>query len=205
MPRPRGYKRGMAKQIEFFFDYVSPYSYLGDAELTRVAQRTGAEVVHRPMFLGGVMQATGNRPPGTVVAKGVYMSRDLERWARRYGVPMKMNPSFPQNTIGAMRGALVALEDGSFAAYHRAMFQAMWRDGVNLADDDAYRAVLAAAGLDADRFLARRGEPAIKDKLRANTDEAIARGAFGAPSFFVGEELFFGNDRLDFVAEAVTR
>jgi len=195
----------MAKQIEFFFDYVSPYSYLGDAELTRVAARTGAEVVYRPMFLGGVMQATGNRPPGTVVAKGVYMSRDLERWARRYGVTIQMNPSFPLNTLAALRGALVALDDGSFPVYHRAMFQAMWRDAVNLADDAAYRGVLEAAGLDATALCARASEQAIKDRLRANTDEAIARGAFGAPSFFVGEELFFGNDRLDFVAEAVGR
>jgi len=195
----------MAKPIEFFFDYVSPYSYLGNSELERVAARAGAEIVYRPMFLGGVMQATGNRPPGTVAAKGAYMTRDLERWARRYGVPMAMNPHFPLNTLGAMRGALVALDDGTFPAYHRAMFQAMWRDGVNLADEPAYRAVVEAAGLDVEQLCARRADQAVKDRLRANTDEAIARGAFGAPSFFVGEELFFGNDRLDFVAEAVGR
>jgi len=195
----------MARPIEFFYDYVSPYSYLGNTELERVAARTGAEIVYRPMFLGGVMQATGNRPPGTVVAKGAYMSRDLERWARRYGVPMSMNPTFPQNTLGAMRGALVALDLGCFPAYHRAMFQAMWRDGVNLADEAAYRAVLEAAGVDAERLCTLRNDQAVKDRLKANTDEAIARGAFGAPSFFVGDELFFGNDRLDFVAEAVGR
>jgi 2-hydroxychromene-2-carboxylate isomerase len=118
---------------------------------------------------------------------------------------MAMNPTFPQNTLGAMRGALVALDAGCFPAYHRAMFQAMWRDGVNLADDAAYRGVLEAAGLDVERISAGRNDPAVKDRLRANTDEAIARGAFGAPSFFVGDELFFGNDRLDFVAEAVSR
>jgi 2-hydroxychromene-2-carboxylate isomerase len=118
---------------------------------------------------------------------------------------MAMNPHFPQNTLGALRGALVALDDGSFPAYHRAMFQAMWRDGVNLEDEAAYRGVLQAAGIDVERISTGRNQQGVKDRLRANTDEAIARGAFGAPSLFVGDELFFGNDRLDFVAEAVTR
>jgi 2-hydroxychromene-2-carboxylate isomerase len=183
---------------------VSPYSFLADSQVPALVARSGAELVYRPFFLGGVMNATGNSPPASVPAKGKYMSADIARWLRRYGLELKFNPHFPVNTLKAMRGALVALEDAEvFPIYHRAMFQAMWRDEKNLADEAVLGAVIRAAGLDADAILGRIAEPAVKERLKANTDEAVARGAFGAPSFFVGDEMFFGNDRLDFLAEAL--
>lgn len=193
----------MSRRVEFFYDYVSPFSYLADSQIPGLVQRTGAEVVYRPFFLGGVMQATGNRPPATVPAKGRYMAVDIQRWANRYGLPMTFNPHFPVNTLAAMRGALVARERGEFEPYHRAMFRAMWQEKRDLGDRGTLAEVISGAGLDADAYLERIGAPEIKERLRANTDEAVERGAFGAPTFFVGSEMFFGNDRLDFLEEAL--
>ena len=195
----------MSPQLEYFFDYVSPFSYLANSQVPGLVERTGVELVHRPFFLGGVMKAAGNSPPATVPAKGKYMSADLARWAKRYGLEMRFNPNFPINTVKLMRAALVSLEDGSFPAFHEAVFHAMWCEPVNLGDDDVVRGVLEKAGLDAAGLLDRATSPQVKDRLRSNTDEAVERGAFGSPTFFLGEEMFFGNDRLDFVEEALAQ
>jgi 2-hydroxychromene-2-carboxylate isomerase len=193
----------MSPRLEYFFDYVSPFSYLADTQLPGLAERTGAEILYRPMLLGGVMKATGNSPPISVPAKGAYMSKDIARWTQRYGVGFQFNPSFPINTVTPMRCALVTLEDGGFPAFHRAIFDAMWKEPENLGDAEVLRQVIEKAGLDAGRILERAGEQPVKDKLRANTEEAVSRGAFGAPTFFVGDEIFWGNDRIDFVEEAL--
>ncbi len=193
----------MARRIEYFYDYVSPYSYLADSQLEGLLERTGAELVYRPLFLGGVMNATGNSPPASVPAKGKYMAQDIARWLAKYDLPFTFNPAFPVNTVRVMRGALVTLEDGGFDRYHPAMFKAMWQDGVNLGDAAAIGEVLEKAGLAAQHILERAATPEIKDALRRNTDEAVARGSFGAPTFFVGDQLFWGNDRLDFAEAAL--
>ena len=190
-------------RVEYFFDYVSPFAYLADTQLPALAQRTGAEIVHRPFFLGGVMQATKNSPPITVPNKGRYMFVEIQRWAKRYGVPANPNPHFPVNTLTAMRVAVAALGEPRFGDLHRALFRAVWVDGKNLADEAVLEATVAAAGLDAAALLARAKEQAAKDALRRNTEEAVERGAFGAPTFFVGDEMFWGNDRLDFVEAAL--
>jgi len=193
----------MSKRLEFFYDYVSPFSYLANTQLAGLAERTGAEIVYRPFFLGGVMQATGNSPPITVAAKGRYMPVDIQRWCAEYGVTVNPNPHFPVNTITAMRGATVTLQDGGFPAYHEALFGAVWRDSSNVADPDVLRVVLEKAGLDAARIIERCGDAEIKDALKASSAEAVERGAFGAPTFFIGDEMFFGNDRLHFVEAAL--
>lgn len=185
--------------LEYFFDYVSPYSYLADSQVPGIVERTGAELVYRPFFLGGVMQAAGNSPPATVPAKGKYMLTDIARWCERYGVELKFNPHFPVMTVKPMRAALVALEQGAFPPFHAALFRAMWREEKNVGDAEVLAEVIAGAGLDAGKILDRIGEEDVKEKLKANTAEAVARGAFGAPTFFVGDEMFFGNDRLDFL------
>jgi 2-hydroxychromene-2-carboxylate isomerase len=192
--------------LEYFFDYVSPFTYLADSQLPALLERTGAELVYRPFLLGGVMKASGNAPPFSVPNKGRYVGNDVNRWAARYGLELAPNPYFPVNTVLPMRAAVALLDVGdadAFRAYHRAAFHAMWCEGANLADEAVVRDLLAKAGSDADALIARCAEPEIKNALRANTDEAVERGAFGAPSFFVGNELFFGNDRLDFVEEAL--
>lgn len=194
-------------RLEYFFDYVSPFTYLADSQLAGVVERTGAELVYRPFLLGGVMKASGNAPPFSVPNKGRYTGADVNRWAARYGVPLAPNPHFPVNTVLPMRAAVVLLAEpadhAAFRSFHAAAFRAMWSEGANLADEGVVRDLLTKAGCDADAVIARCAEPAVKDALRANTDEAVERGAFGAPSFFVGDELFFGNDRLDFVEEAL--
>jgi 2-hydroxychromene-2-carboxylate isomerase len=192
-------------QLEFFFDYGSPFSYLADTQLAALAQRTGARVVYRPMLLGAILKETGNASPMTVPAKGRYMSVELQRWARRYGVPFAANKFFPINTMRLMRGAVAAQQTGCFAEYHRAIYPAFWVDSANLGEPEVIRSVLVKAGLNADLMLARMEEPEVKAQLRLNTEEAVRRGVFGAPTFFVGEELFWGNDRLTFVEEALTR
>jgi len=195
----------MPGKVEFFYDFVSPTAYLAWKQLPAIAERTGGEIVYRPMFLGGVMQTTGNRPPGTVEAKGRWMQADLERFAKRYGVDYVRNPHFPMLTLTVQRAACGLVERPGFEAYLEAIFNAAWRDAKNIADKAVVAEVLTAAGLDAAEILALAEDPANKEKLKANTDEAIARGAFGAPTFFVGEEMHFGQDRLDWVEAALAR
>lgn len=191
----------MSKRFEYFYDFVSPYSFLAHSQIAGLVERTGAELVYRPFFLGGVMQSAGNSPPATVPAKGKYMSSDIARWLERYGIELKFNPFFPVNTIKAMRGALVAQDAGDLEAYNKALFAAMWQQEKNVAELDVLTEVIASAGLDPDSILKRIGEDDVKDRLKANTAEAVERGAFGAPTFFVEDEMFFGNDRLDFLEE----
>jgi 2-hydroxychromene-2-carboxylate isomerase len=188
----------VAKKLEFFYDYVSPYSYLADSQVGKIA---GSNLVYRPMFLGAVMQATGNKPPGSLEVKGKYLRKDIARWASRYGVVYKWNPNFPQNTLKALRLAVVAQRGGVFDKVHSALFAAMFVHESDLNDDKVLADIMNAAGLDEGETFARIADQSIKDELKANTDEAIRRGAFGAPTFFIGEEMFFGNDRFDFIKE----
>lgn len=193
----------MAKTLEFCFDYGSPTTYLAHAQLAALAQRTGAEIVRRPVLLGGIFKATGNQTPMTVEAKAKYMRDDMGRIARHIGAPFAMNPFFIINTLPLMRGAVAAQADGTFDDYDAAMWRAMWVDGKDMGDAGVIGEVLAAAGLDPARLIARIGEAEIKQALIDNTEAAVARGAFGAPSIFVGDQMFFGCDRMDYVERAL--
>lgn len=196
----------MPKQIEFFFDYVSPYSHVGNAAVKQMVARSGAKLIYRPMFLGGVMQATGNRPPGTVEAKAKYMGQDLPRCVNRYGLVLKMNPHFPMNTRKLLR-ATIGLADtpDEQTRFIDACFELCWAldDPIDPSDEAQLAAPLAARGFDLEDVLARATDEANTAALRANTDEAVARGVFGSPTFFVGDAMFFGHDRLDFAEELV--
>ncbi len=195
----------MSKQIEHFFDFGSPTSYLAYTQLPRIAAECGAQIVWRPMLLGGVFKATGNASPVTVPAKGRWMTDDIARWARRYGVPFTFNPHFPINTLTLMRGAtgLQMRQPESFERYLETIYAAMWRTPRNLGDPAVLESVLAGAGFDAAAFTALVSDPEVKARLVASTEEAVARGVFGAPTSFVGAQMFFGQDRLDFVREAL--
>lgn len=193
----------MRKQVEFFFDVVSPAAYLAWTQLPRIAAETGAKVVWRPMLLGGVFKLSGNRAPLEVPAKGRYIQRDFARYAERYGVPFRLNPHFPLNTVMVMRGAEVYRDTDRFDDYLRAMFEAMWVDGRKLDDAEEVSHVLESVGFDSTEMLARVQSPEIKEKLKASTEEAAERGVFGAPTFFVGDEMWFGQDRLDWIADAL--
>ncbi|MGO4304496.1 2-hydroxychromene-2-carboxylate isomerase [Cupriavidus sp. RAF12] len=193
----------MSKQVEFFFDFGSPYSYLAYKELPRVAARTGATIVWRPMLLGGVFKATGNHSPAEIPAKSEWSNSDTARWAQRYDVPFRQNPFFPINTLALMRGAIGYQRKGE-ADFHRyvdAVFSAMWEQGKNLNDPNEIGKVLVGTGLDPREAMAMLDDPEVKGELKRVTEAAVARGIFGAPSFIVDGELFWGNDRLLFVEE----
>lgn len=193
-----------AKIIEFLFDFGSPATYLAHTQMPRLAADTGARVDYVPMLLGGVFKATGNQSPMAVPAKGRWMGRDLARWAGRYGVPFAFNPHFPVNTLTLMRGAVAvqARQPERFMPYVDAVFRAMWVEPVDLGDPAVLASTLQAAGFDPHELLAMVGDAEVKARLIANTEAAVARGVFGAPTFFVGSEMYFGQDRLDFVREA---
>ena len=196
----------MQKSVDFLFDFGSPAAYRAWTQLGKLAADTGATVVPQPILLGGVFQATGNRAPITVPLKGSYLFKDLNRYARRYGVALVMNPHFPINTITLMRIDVGMLEAGhaQLQVYRDAVFHAIWVAQRNMNDADTVAQVLAEAGLDAPALLAMAADPQVKESLKVRTQQAVERGAFGAPTFFVGEEMFWGQDRLDFVRAALT-
>lgn len=196
----------MARPFEFLFDYGSPFSYLANLQLSGFARRNAATVIYRPILLGAVLKATGNSSPMAVPAKARYFAVDLRRWATRYGVMFKLNPyPFLGNTLALMRAAVAAQRRGVFAAYHDAIYRAIWADGLDLGEQAIVGGVLQRAGLDPGELIAASASDEIKQELRRNTDGAVARGVFGAPTFFVGDEMFWGNDRFDFVEEALRR
>ncbi|MGQ3075216.1 MAG: 2-hydroxychromene-2-carboxylate isomerase [Ferrovibrionaceae bacterium] len=192
-------------RLEFFFDVGSPTAYLAYTQLPGIASRTGAEIRYRPILLGGVFKATGNRAPGEVAPKGAYMLRDLQRYAARYGVPYAHNPNFPINTILMMRGAVAAQRLDLLPAYLGAIFAGMWVEQAPMQDPQEVGRRLVAAGIDVSTLLPLTEDQSVKDELRINTEEAVRRGTFGAPTFFVGDEMFFGQDRLDFVEDELRR
>ena len=195
----------MTKQVEFFFDVGSPAAYIAWTQMPRIAAETGASVADRPFLLGGVFQATGNQSPMNVPAKAKFMVEDLARHARRYGVPFAHNPHFPINTLTLMRGAAgLQMQDAAqFRPYVDAVYRAIWVDAKNMNDPATVGAVLTQAGFDAAALLALTQQPEVKERLKAVTQEAVDRGAFGAPTFFVGGDMYWGQDRLDFVKEAL--
>lgn len=195
----------MNKSFEYWFDFGSPAAYLAFTQLPKLETETHAKAVYRPMLLGGVFQATGNQSPASVPAKGAYTFKDFDRFAKRYGVPFKSNLHFPINTLLLMRGAIgiQQQEPERFLAYCKTVFQAIWVDSLNMNDPATVGAALHKAGFDPQSLMMLANEATIKEVLKTATTEAVARGVFGAPTFFVGAQMFWGQDRLDFVKEAL--
>ena len=189
----------MRTRIEFFYDYVSVYSYLANSQLASL----DAEIIYRPMLLGAVMQATGNIPPATIKAKGDYLRKDMLRWSDLYGIELNWNPVFPQNTINALRLALAAQQRGEFNKIHQPLFDAIWVQDKDVGQPGTLASIVEDAGLSVREYVAAIADQSIKNQLRTNTEEAVSRGVFGGPTIFVGDELFFGNDRLEFVKAAL--
>ena len=192
----------MPKTIEFLFDIGSPTTYLAHRRLPAIAARTAARVDYVPILLGGIFKATGNAPPGLVAARGRWMSIDLARHAAREGITLVMNPDFPINTITAMRILTGARGSADFAPLIEALMTAMWERPCNLGDTEVLASTLSAAGFDPAAQLSRANDPETKAALVQATEQAVARGVFGAPTFFVDGEIFFGQDRLDWVEAA---
>jgi len=194
----------MSKTLEFYFDFGSPTAYLAQKRLGQLSKQYGLQVRYMPMLLGGVFKATGNTSPVTIPAKGKYMlEQDLPRFARRYGVPLNFNPHFPINTLNLMRGAIAAERLGCMEAYTNLAFDAVWVQEKNMGDPDVVSQVLSEAGLDAGRLMALSQDPEVKAELVADTEAAVARGVFGAPTLFLDGAMYFGQDRLDFIEDAI--
>jgi 2-hydroxychromene-2-carboxylate isomerase len=199
----------MAK-VEFHFDFGSPNAYLAHLVVPEMERRTGVKFEYVPVLLGGVFKMTNNRSPAESMA-GIknrleYEQLERQRFIRRHDITQfTWNPFFPVNTLLIMRGAVAAQLEGVFARYVEAVFKAVWADQKKMDDAEVVRDVLNQSGLNADTLLARTQQPDVKDRLLKNTQESVARGAFGAPTFFVGDEIFFGKDRLRDVEEEIVR
>ncbi len=189
----------MSKTVEFWFDYGSPTAYVGHWRLKEVARRTGAAIDLRPMLLGAVFQATDNHTPVQIVPKGKWMFWDLENYAERHGIPFVMNPYFIIITLPLMRGALVAERRDELERYTDVMFNAVWRDGLDMGDPKVIGETLTKSGFEAGDYFAGVQDQVIKDELKSRVDQAVSKGVFGAPTFFVGDKMWFGQDRLDWV------
>jgi len=196
------------KTLELIFDFGSPNAYLTLKVLPELLERTGADLVITPCLLGGIFKATGNKAPmlqyADAPAKLAYENLEMRRFIDRHGLTkFRLNPHFPVNTLLLMRGAIVAEDEGHLDDYIDTANRAMWEEGLKMDDPEVAAAFLSANGFDGPALLARTQEPGIKARLAANTEAAVARGVFGIPTFFVGDAMFFGKDRLDQVEAAL--
>jgi 2-hydroxychromene-2-carboxylate isomerase len=199
----------MAK-VEFHFDFGSPNAYMAHLVVPEIEKRAGATFEYVPILLGGVFKLTNNSSPAEKLAgiKGrlQYEQLEMQRFIRRHRITQFVwNPFFPVNTLLTMRGAVAAQMDGVFDRYVDAVFKAMWADQKNMSDADVATGVLQQAGLDGGRLIARTQEPEVKERLLKNTEASVARGTFGSPTFFVGDEIFFGKDKLRDVEDEIAR
>ena len=194
----------MAKTIEFYFDVGSPTAYLAHKKLQQIKKKHNVTVEYNPVLLGGLFKATGNSSPVTVPAKGRYMLEDdLPRFSALYGAPLNANPFFPINTLNLMRGAVYAIDKDFFDDYIDAIFNGIWVEQKNMGDLTCVTQTLEQAGLNAEDIIAGTQLPEVKSQLIENTEAAVKRGLFGVPTFFVDNQMYFGQDRLNFVEIAV--
>jgi 2-hydroxychromene-2-carboxylate isomerase len=194
-------------KVEFHFDFGSPNAYLAHRVIPEIERRTGVTFDYVPILLGGVFKLTNNRSPAEKMAdiknRLEYERLEVKRFVRRHAVPFSWNPFFPVNTLLIMRGAVAAQRDGVFAPYVEAVFTAMWAEPKKMDDPAVVEAVLRQSGLDGAALLAGTQDAQIKERLLKNTEASVARGTFGSPTFFVGDEIFFGKDRLRDVEEEI--
>ncbi|MDW3686666.1 2-hydroxychromene-2-carboxylate isomerase [Cupriavidus sp. CV2] len=199
-----------APTVQFLLDFGSPNAYLSHKVIPAIESRTGVTFEYVPILLGGLFRLTGNRSPAEAFAgiknKQAFARLETQRFVDRHHiVGYRSNPHFPVNTLQIMRGAAAALIGGGFEQYVDVVFSAMWERGLKMDDPAVIEATLNEAGLDGARMLARIGDQAVKDLLLANTQQAFERGAFGSPTFFVNDEMYFGKDQLRDVEEEIQR
>ena len=195
-------------RVEFHFDFGSPNAYLSHIVIPRIEQRTGAKFVYVPILLGGVFKLTNNRSPVESYAgvrnKLPYERLETERFIKKHGIEnYQFNPFFPVNTLALMRGAVAAQRLGVFQRYVDEMFRHMWAEPKDMDDPAVIGAALQESGFDAPKLMALAQDQSVKDELAANTSRSVERGTFGAPTFFVDDEIYFGKDRLRDVEEAI--
>lgn len=198
----------MTKNVEFHFDFGSPNAYLAHKIVPEIEARAGVAFTYVPVLLGGIFKATNNVSPMVanqgVLNKGEYQMLEMRRFIDRHGLTaFRFNEHFPVNTLQIMRGAVAAEMDDTLAPYIEAAMAAMWEQSKKMDDPDIIRAVLDEAGLDGAHIVERIQDPAVKAKLVANTEDSVARGTFGIPTFFVDGDIYFGKDRLRDVEDAI--
>jgi 2-hydroxychromene-2-carboxylate isomerase len=197
------------KTLEFYFDCSSPWTYLAFHNVQPMAAEIGAKIDWKPILVGGIFNTVNKtvyesrEKPHPV--KGRYYKKDLQDWARFSGLKIGMPPVFPVNSVKAMRGAFVAMEHDILPAYARAVFETYWGELQDISQDHVLGPIVEKVGLKRDAFFAKIAQPDYKERLRVNTDEVIARGGFGSPTMFVGDDMYFGNDRLPLVRAALLR
>ena len=192
----------MTKTVTFCFDFGSPYSYLAYNYLSPIKD-AGAQIELKPVLLGGIFKATGNQPPATVQKKGEYMFKDIQRWSKKLNVSFKMNPYFPILTVPHMRGAILAQKKNILEDYMRSMFDSMWLKGLNLNDQEILTQVASESGIDPNDFADGISSDEIKNELKVNTQFAIDKGAFGVPTYFLEDEMFWGIDSIKFLIDSL--
>ena len=195
------------KSVEFYFDLGSPYSYLAYYRLLQIAEQQEIQIVYKPILLGGVFKATGNRSPIEIPVKGVYSILDMQRWAEYYQIPIQMNPHFPMNTLTLMRilTGVQLLHLEKFEQVLKLLFDAMFGTPQNLNEPTVLAEVLKPSGFSVEDIMSMVQSDVVKQKLITETEQAIQRGIFGAPTFFVGDEMYWGQDRLHFVEQALNK
>ena len=195
------------KSVEFYFDLGSPYSYLAYYRLLQMAEQQEIQIVYKPILLGGVFKATGNRSPIEIPVKGAYSILDMQRWAEYYQIPMQMNPHFPMNTLTLMRilTGIQLLHLEKFDQVLKLLFDAMFGTPQNLNEPTVLAEVLKPSGFSVEDIMSMVQSDVVKQKLITETEQAIQRGLFGAPTFFVGDEMYWGQDRLHFVEQALNK
>lgn len=194
----------MTKNVTFCFDFGSPYSYLAYNNLNSIRE-AGGEVTIMPVLLGGIFKATGNQPPATVQKKGEYMFKDINRWSKKLGIPFKMNPYFPILTVPHMRGAVLAQRENILEKYMQVMFEAIWVKAMNLNDQEILTNIAEKSGIDPNQFAEEISSDEIKNKLRENTEFAISKGAFGVPTYYLDDEMFWGIDSVKFLLDSLKK
>ena len=189
-------------ELDFYFDFGSPTAFLANSRLRQLQQEYDFTIHYKPVLLGGIFKATGNSSPVMVAAKGEYMLKhDLPRYAQKYSVALKFNPHFPINTLQLMRAATGLLDKSNFDSFINTIFKAIWIDGLNMGDEMVLQKVLSDSNFNSHDIFKLASTDSVKEILIANTDSAVKRGLFGVPTIFINGEMFFGQDRLDFVEE----
>lgn len=189
----------MSKKVEFYYDFSSPYTYIASERIEQICEDNGAELEWKPFLLGGVFNAIGLTPAVQIDNKFNFLKKDVIQSAEFYGVELNFPELFPLNSVRSMRGAFAAQEKGKLLEYNHEMFKLYWTEGIDLSKADIIGETVSKIGIDTEWFVNRIAEQEIKDMLRDETNIAIERGVFGAPTIFVDDQMYWGNDRLDFL------
>lgn len=191
----------MSKEVDFYFDIGSPASYLAWMKMPKLIEQTGAKVNYLPMYISGVFKLSGNDTPITVPAKGKWLFKDLKRWAKQDDIPFVVNSQFPMNSISVMRALAAYAEDPRLEKLATEFYKAMWDTDENLTNPQNFAEIAKRAGIDSSEMAEKIASPETKQCLIDLTQTAADRGVFGAPTFFIGDDMHFGQDRMDFLKE----